>query len=321
VFADARTKETLFQFWNEWFRLEKFTGFEVTRPGFRALVGSEPVGMMGHDYYADMVQEIRELTELFTFGDEKTLADLLTTDLSVTRSADLARLYGVTPWSGTGAYPTLPAGSRAGLLQRAALLVSNLEETNPFHRGALVRRNMLCDPLPQPDPTTLPPGALDPPPPSSAQTTRQRYQAKVEGNPTCAGCHNQFSDIGYVLESFDALGRARTVEKVFDEQTGRKLAELPLNTAGTIRIGAQAHSITNATELNQRIVESEKVEACLASKYFAFATRRPAESGSWDGCAVDEMTASLKNPSAGIAGAFMQIGRQASFGMRKVGPQ
>jgi hypothetical protein len=150
VFADPRTKETLWRFWSEWLRFEKFTGFEASRPAFQALAEGESVGEDGHDHYADMVQEMRDLTELFTFEKSATLADLLTTDLSVTKSVDLARLYGVTPWSGSGAYPTLE--NRAGLLQRGALLVSSLEQTNPFHRGAFVRRYLLCDDLPQPDP-------------------------------------------------------------------------------------------------------------------------------------------------------------------------
>src|SRR6185295_1442655 len=107
------------------------------------------LGAPGHDHYRDMVQEVRDLTELFTIGKPATATELMTTNVSVTKSADLAHLYGVAPWSGSGDYPTLPAGTRAGLLQRAALLVSNLEQTNPFHRGALIRRSLLCDPLPQ----------------------------------------------------------------------------------------------------------------------------------------------------------------------------
>ncbi len=224
VVSDPRTHETLWSFWNEWLHLEKFTGFETTRPGLEALAAGESLGVAGHDHYRDMVQEVRDLSELFTFQGTRTASELLTTDISVTQSPDLAHLYGVQPWTGTGNYPTLPPGTRAGLFQRAALLVSNLEQTNPFHRGALVRRSLLCDALPQPDPNSLPPGSLDPPPPSTAQTTRQRFQAKVDGKPLCQACHGGFSDMGYVLESFDALGRYRTTEKVFNEQKGALVA-------------------------------------------------------------------------------------------------
>jgi hypothetical protein len=320
VFADPRTQQTLWSFWNEWLRFEKFTGFEATRPALTALAQGESLGQPGHDHYRDMVEEVRKLTQLFTFTRTATLAELLTTDVSVTQSADLARLYGVQPWSGSGDYPRMPAGTRAGLLQRAALLVSNLEQTNPFHRGAFVRRNLLCDPLPQPDPNSLPPGSLDPPVPSSAQTTRQRFQAKVEGKALCQGCHGTFSDLGYVLESFDALGRFRSVEQVFDEKTGEKLADLPLDTRAVPKVSAgDSTEVGGAAELNQRLVASGKVEACLARQYFEFAMRRAADEDTFDACAVHDLAAILKDPERGLAGAFRQLARYRSFSERRVG--
>jgi hypothetical protein len=321
VFGDPRAQQTLWSFWNEWFRFEKFTGFETTRPALQALAQGESLGVLGHDHYADMVQEVRDLTALFTFQKRATVSDLLSTDLSVTKSADLAHLYGVSAWSGQGEYPRLPP-NRVGLLQRAALLVSNLEQTNPFHRGAFVRRTLLCDPLPQPDPNSLPPGSLDPPVPSSAQTTRQRFQAKVDGNGLCQTCHGSFSDIGYVLESFDALGRYRTVEQVFDEKTGSKLAELPIDTGAMPKITPDDTSaVASAAELNQRLIDSQKVEACLAQRYFEFAVRRSASASSLDECVVQDLTRALKDPAVGLGGAFRRLARYSSFFQRKVGPR
>lgn len=322
VWSDPRTRETVWSFYDEWFRFEKFTGFETTRPALQALAAGEQLGEPGHDHYRDMVQEMRDLTELFTFQQPGALGELLTTDISVTKSADLARLYGVQAWSGSGEYPKLPAGTRAGLLQRAALLVSNLEQTNPFHRGAFVRRAVLCDPLPQPDPNSLPPGALDPPPPSSAQTTRQRFAAKVDNNSLCQACHGGFSDIGYVLESFDALGRYRTTEQVFDEQTGEKLADLPIDTVAVTKIAPDdLQPVASAAELNQRLIASQKVEACMAQQYFAFASRRPATDATLDSCVVQDLAATLKDPALGIAGALRRVAQYGSFFQRKVGPQ
>jgi len=321
VFTDPRAQQTLWSFWNEWFRFEKFTGFETTRPALQALAQGESLGVTGHDHYADMVQEVRDLTSLFTFQKRATVSELLSTDLSVTRSADLAHLYGVSAWNGQGEYPRLPP-NRVGLLQRAALLVSNLEQTNPFHRGAFVRRTLLCDPLPQPDPNSLPPGSLDPPVPSSAQTTRQRFQAKVEGNGLCQTCHGNFSDIGYVLESFDALGRFRTVEQVFDEKTGNKLAELPLDTRAIPKITADdTGAVAGAADLNQRLIDSQKVEACLAARYFEFAVRRSASASSLDECVVQDLTRGLKDPTVGLGGAFRRLAQYSSFFQRKVGPR
>ncbi|MEM9696784.1 MAG: DUF1588 domain-containing protein, partial [Myxococcota bacterium] len=218
------------------------------------------------------------------------------------------------PYSGAGPYPTFASGERAGLLQRGALLVNALETTNPFHRGGFTRRYILCDPLPQPDPTQLPNGSLDPPPFDPTATTRERYAAKVDDNPLCEGCHLGFSDIGYVMESFDALGRYRTTETVIDEQTGEVLGELPIDDVAVARIDASDENpVQGAADLNERIVLSGKVNACLAEQYFAFSLRR--ESG---GAGDRAMVEQLSSRELTLAQIFKQIALHPSFRIRKV---
>lgn len=267
-----------------------------------------------------MVQEVRDLTDLYTWTQKGTFLDLMTSTTSVTKSADLAHLYGVPAWSGSGDYPQFPDGSRTGLLQRAALLASSLEETNPFHRGSLIRRSILCDDLPRPDPNSLPPGSLDPPPASTALTTRQRYAAKVDGNPLCQACHNSFSNLGYVMESYDALGRYRTEEKVFDEQTGALLATLPIDTSAVPQvIPGDLRPVSGPAELNQRLIESGKVEACLSGTYFRYALRREPTTDSADACAYDGMRTDLDKPGVGLADVFRRLATEVSFRRKKVG--
>ena len=107
-------------------------------------------------------------------------------------------------------------------------------------------------------------------------TTRQRFAAKVDGNGLCQTCHASFSNLGYVMEAYDALGRFRTMEKVFDEQTGALLATLPIDTSGGPAgdRSATCAPVSGPAELNQRIIESGKVEACLSANYFRYALRR-----------------------------------------------
>lgn len=320
VFSDARTQQTLWQFWNEWLRFESFTGFASERPAFQALAKGEQVGVAGHNHWADMVQEIRDLTDLYTWKQKGTFAELMTSTVSVTRSADLARLYGVSAWSGSGAYPTFPSGNRAGLLQRGALLASSLEQTNPFHRGSLLRRAILCDGLPRPDPNSLPPGSLDTPPPSSALTTRQRFAKKVEGNALCETCHASFSNLGYVMEAYDALGRFRTMESVFDEQTGKLVATLPIDTSAVPQVVAgDLRPVSGPAELNDRILESGKVEACLSANYFRYALRRDPSRDSADACAYEAMRSELDQPGVGLRDVFRRIASESIFRRKKVG--
>ena len=246
-----------------------------------------------------------------------TIGDLLATDVSVTKSADLAHIYGLAPWDGSSDYAKFPAGTRGGLLTRSAVLVIGEEQTNPFHRGATVRRSFLCDDLPKPDPATLPPGSLDPPPANATQTTRDRFGAKVKSS-LCQGCHSQFSNIGFVLEAYDSLGRYRTKEKIFDTQTGMLQAELPIDLVAAPRIMTEDQSNVNGpAELTQRIVDSHKVEGCFARQYFRYTYRR--QEGDGDGCMVQDLGTEVAKPSAGIRSAFTLIALQPSFRQRKVG--
>ena len=320
VFADPRTRDPVWQFWTEWLRFESFTGFAAERPAFKALAAGEQVGVAGHDHWGDMVREMRDLTDLYTWTQRGTFAELMTSDVSVTRSADLAKLYGVPAWSGSGEYPRFSDGSRRGILQRGALLASSLEQTNPFHRGALIRRAILCDNLPQPDPNSLPPGSLDPPPPSTAMTTRQRFQAKVEGNGLCQACHQSFSNLGYVMEAYDALGRFRTMEKVFDEQTGALVATLPLDTSAVPVVTAgDQRTASGPAQLNQMILESGKVEACLSANYFRYALRRDPTANGADACAFEAMRNNLGASGGPLADTFKKLAVDASFRRRRVG--
>ncbi|HEY3498069.1 MAG TPA: DUF1592 domain-containing protein, partial [Polyangiaceae bacterium] len=321
VFADPRTQETIWHFWNEWFRFDAFTGFSSERPAFQALAEGESLGEDGHDHWGDMVQEIRDLTDLYTWQQPGTYGDLMTSPLSVTRSADLARLYGVRAWSGSGDYPTLPEGTRQGLLLRAAMLVSSLETTNPFHRGALIRRAILCENLQPPDPTALPSGSLDPPPVSDALTTRERFENKVAGNPLCSGCHSGFSDIGYALEAYDSIGRFRTEEKVFDEQTGDLLATLPIDTVAEVLLDEAEEPVlvSGPIELTEQFLASGKVEACLSANYFRFALRRDPTSDSADACVFERMRTQLVAPGVGLAEVLKGIAAEPDFRSRKVG--
>jgi len=321
VYGDPRTQETLWHFYNEWFRFDSFTGFSAERPAFQALAAGEHLGESGHDHWGDMLQEIRDLTDLYTWQRDGTFIDLMTSNVSVTRSNDLAHLYGVKAWSGSGAYPTLPDGTREGLLLRSALLVSSLETTNPFHRGATIRRAILCEDLQPPDPNSLPAGSLDPPAQDEARTTRERFEQKVAGNGLCAGCHGTFSNLGYTLEAYDSIGRFRSEEQVFDEQSGKLLATLPIDAVASVSLdGEDPVEIDGPLELNELLLASGKVEACLSANYFRYALRREPTKNSGDACAFEDLRSGLEAPGVSLREVFRRIASDPGFRAKKVGP-
>jgi hypothetical protein len=126
-------------------------------------------------------------------------------------------------------------------------------------------------------------------------------------------------EIGYVLEGYDSLGRRRTEERVYDEQSGRLLATLPVDTTAVPRVNLDdARPVSGPAELNQRIVDSGKVEACVAKNYFSFAVRRTPVANSGDACAVDVLRVSLGTPGMGLADAFKRLAQQPAFRRRRI---
>ena len=153
-------------------------------------------------------------------------------------------------------------------------------------------------------------------------TTRQRFAAKVDGNGLCQACHQSFSNLGYIMESYDALGRFRTMEKVYDEQTGALVATLPIDATAVALVSSGDQRVVNGpAELNQRILESGKVEACLSANYFRYALRRDPTANGADACAFESMRTNLGASGGPLADTFRKLAVDASFRRRKVGAQ
>lgn len=313
VFDDPRTQITVDRFYDQWLSLGWLTEFPDT-PAFATFAEGTTIGDPAADHLLAAQDEIHALVRHFTFEEEGTLADLLLTDLSFTQSSHLAALYGVQPWDGASELPTMPPGERAGMLTRVGFLVTGTHETHPVHRGAVVRQRILCDELPQPDPTQLPPGALDKPPVTEDQTTRERYEAKT-ADAVCAGCHQAINPVGFVLERYDALGRYRTEETVIDELTGEVIAVLPIDSSAAPALGEDDAVISSGPELSEQILASGRAEACFAKQYFraTFGREEVAE----DACTVEQVETTLLEGGS-MRDALRAIALEPVFRARRV---
>src|SRR6185503_306872 len=182
-------------------------------------------------------------------------------ELSFARDARLAQIYGVKAWDGVAAPPAFPAGQRPGLLTRALFLSTGTANTRPIMKGLFIRKNVLCDDIPPP-----PPGAnAKPPELGPGMTTRESVEAITEMPGTvCAGCHQTaINPLGFATEGFDALGRFRSAQRLFDAagvETGTK----PVNTSTVPQVVyGDTTMISTPAQLMSLIVASGKVEACL----------------------------------------------------------
>ena len=100
----------------------------------------------------------------------------------------------------------------------------------------------------------------------------------------CLGCHAQFADLGYVLESYDGLGRYRTEEEIFDDM-GEWVATLPVDSTGMPRIDFEDDTeVSGPVEMLEEIASNEKATACFARHYFRYTYRRNERTS--DGCSL-----------------------------------
>jgi hypothetical protein len=155
-----------------------------------------------------MARETEDFLAHVVFEERGGIADLLTSTQSVVEPA-LATYYG---WPATAGGPSLrPDGWGVGLLAQGSLLAINAGNayTSPTQRGLLVRERFLCGEMAPP-----PPVVGDIPPPTGAETTRQRYEAHAASS-ACSGCHQLMDPIGFAFEHLDAGGKFRATENGF----------------------------------------------------------------------------------------------------------
>jgi Protein of unknown function (DUF1592)/Protein of unknown function (DUF1588)/Protein of unknown function (DUF1587)/Protein of unknown function (DUF1585)/Protein of unknown function (DUF1595) len=114
---------------------------------------------------------------------------------------------------------------RWGLLGKGGVLMASAypNRTSPVLRGAYVLERIMGSPPP------LPPPAVEALPETvsgkAAATVRERLESH-RAKPQCHACHAAIDPIGFVLEGFDATGKARTIDR-FARTAIDTLGELP----------------------------------------------------------------------------------------------
>jgi hypothetical protein len=302
LIGHQRAHATWFRFFREWLQLDEFGGFSLDRAfdNFSAGLKATPA------LYDDAVWEIEQLVGYYTFDSKGSYQDLLASDLVVTRSLRLAQLYGVEPWDGRSVPRSFPEGQRSGLFTRAAVLISGSHATNPFHRGAFIRRRLLCQPIEPP--AQRPPEAFVLPKFDPSASTRTRYEHKVEDG-GCKGCHELFSPYGYALEAYDALGRYRVTERLIDDN-GDGHGRVPVDDQVTVSLTPdQSIQADGPVELSRALAASKVASACFARQYFRFTFRRLETAA--DACTLDFILHSLK--SGGLLAAYRDVAFSDAF--------
>jgi mono/diheme cytochrome c family protein len=209
MLADARSSALVKNFAGQWLQL-------------RNLPSAAPVTQMFPDFDDNLRQAFRTEAEMFfesVLREGRSVVDLLTADYTFVNER-LARHYGIRGVYGSQFRRVKLNGaleSRRGLLGKGAILLvtANADRTSPVLRGKWVLMNIL--------------GVVPPEPPANVPALRQsdkmangqpvpleismrERMQEHRANPVCASCHLKMDPIGFAMEGFDAVGKARSTE-------------------------------------------------------------------------------------------------------------
>jgi hypothetical protein len=240
MLADPRARVVVDNFHRQWLQLNRTDSMQKDAAIYPA-------------FSAELAQLMKTETHTFldyvVFDGNGDLDMLLEAPFSF-MNATLAQFYGVAGPSGsTFERVALNPTERAGLLSQAGLLAiyAKPNQTDPVHRGKLVREKFFCQTLP------APPGniVIMPPPLDPTLTTRQRFQ-QHSTDPACASCHTLMDPIGLGFESFDGIGQFRTTEN-----------GLTIDASGTISASDVDGNFVGVVDLAHRLAQSQEVRACV----------------------------------------------------------
>ena len=305
---------TFYSFLEQWLDTRTFRGFPsgalaaAAFPGFNFQAGNE-------NWYAEAQDELYGFAFRQVFVERGRYADFFT-DTRGEAGPFTSRLYGV------------PAGlrdlgpARPGVLSRVGFLASGEVYPNHIIFGVRVLRNVLCQPLPAPDPGVLPDnfrdlGLRDAHP---TWTTRQ-FVAQQTSAPACQACHQRINPIGATISRFDGAGgfdRSQGVERIWSTSGPPLVVGTPaLDDAARVTLDGQPRDVVGLPGLAQAIAASDEGPLCLARTAFTFAFRRPPTPA--DACTLVPLTSAARSRS--MAELWKGVGRSPAFRARHITPR
>lgn len=249
---EARTNLTGALF--SYFQLDSLASVKIDDPAFTSGTPERPYRGIRESAYKELELFLEHtlwnepLTALLTSSTSfinQTLAPLYDLDPATLNAQDESEFVEV----------TLPE-NRTGILTRVGFLASNSRPDVPsvVARGLVVNKTLLCQtnpPFPEaPELTRLIEEA------SHALATaseRERAEYRTTTSP-CLGCHIVFDAYGLALDSYDIIGRHRTMDP-----EGR-----PIDPSVTLPALFNNEVAADAVEMQERISENPGFDACFA---------------------------------------------------------
>jgi hypothetical protein len=250
MMQDPKFTRGIESFYRSWLHLEAFRTLARNAQGFDASVVQSLSTSL-----------LMSATQLYTSATPNISG--LFTGQSYYMDGTLRSFYGLTGTGTTFTPATMSGQNRRGIVTHPGLMAALARpgESFPVSRGLFIVRTLLCHDIPLPNGITIP----EPPPVMDGVSTRQRYEAH-SSSALCRTCHTLFDPAGFALESYDEVGRYRTVDH-----------GVQVNTSGTMAVDSDIDgAFATGDELLARLADSKDVRTCFAKQYLKFALTREA---------------------------------------------
>jgi hypothetical protein len=247
---------------------------------------------------------LRELTETIAqevLSGKGSFQGLLTTSRGFVDSR-LAAVYGVKAPTAPGPVDLDPA-TRAGVLTQIAFLANTSKDadTDLFHAGSLVFKQLLCQPFPPPPENPFDVAFT----PDPTLSRRQNLERRTTANATCASCHQILNPVAMTFDAYDPIGKHRTT-----------IDGHPIDTKGDLTITKDANgAFADLPELLKRLAKSTQVSACHVKHWMEYALGR--ELTEADNASVDRAHAAFAGAKFDVLTMLTDLVLSDAFVLRR----
>ena len=292
MLADERSRSLVTNFAAQWLYLRNL---DSITPDMRRFP----------DFDDNLRQAFRRETELFfenVLRQDRGILELLDADYTYLNER-LAKHYGIPNIYGSRfrRVELTPECKRGGLLRQGSVLTvtSYATRTSPVIRGKWILDNVLGIPPPPPPPNV--PALEEDGIAVRGLSVRERL-AEHRKNPACFGCHNLMDPVGFMLETYDAVGRWRTSEE------GK-----PIDASGGLPDGTELDGVEDM--LAALRARPEMFAGTLTEKLLTYALGRGVEH--YDAPAVRRIVRDAGEQDYRFSALIVGITRSAPFQMRR----
>lgn len=220
MLTDVRSKEKLHGFFAHWLQIKDISAIAKDPKAYPDL--NEAV-------LADLRRSLTVFIDDIVWKGNSDYRQLLSADYMVLNDR-LAKFYQKDPVGPDFKKVELPGSQRAGVLTHPYLLTSfsYFKDTSPIHRGVFLTRSIVGRALkPPPEAVEFKDAHFDP-----TWTMREKVTDATR-SAACMGCHSEINPLGFALESYDAVGRWRTMD---NNKPVNTVSDFPDDVGGTVRI-------------------------------------------------------------------------------------